>query len=141
MDIKQQIQAFINDILEPKKSELALLHSAILAISPKAQLWFLDGKNEQQKVVANPTIGYGMQNMQYAGGKTKPFYQIGISPNTTGISVYVLGLTDKTYLSNTYGKKIGKASVTGYCIKFKSIKDIDMPTLKAAIKFGFEHSS
>ncbi len=56
-----------------------------------------------------------------------------MSANTTGMSVYIMGINDKTYLVNTYGKKIGKASVTGYCIKFKSLKDLDIEVLKAAI--------
>jgi hypothetical protein len=56
-----------------------------------------------------------------------------LSANTTGISVYILGIKDKKYLAETYGKKLGKASVTGYCIKFKTLKDINIETLKAAI--------
>ena len=51
--------------------------------------------------------------MKYADGKTKEFYQIGISANTTGISVYIMGIADKKYLLETYAKTIGKASITG----------------------------
>ena len=61
-----------------------------------------------------------------------------MSANTTGISVYILGINNKTYLAKTYGKKIGKASVTGYCIKFKTIKDINIDILQAAIRDGVE---
>ncbi len=76
--------------------------------------------------------------MKLAGGKTREFYQIGISANTTGISVYIMGIEDKKYLSETFGKKLGKASVTGYCIKFKTLKDIDVDVLEAAIRYGVE---
>jgi len=65
--------------------------------------------------------------------KVKEFYQIGLSSNTTGISVFIMCITDKTFLSKTYGKTIGKASVTGYCIKFKTLKDINIEILKQAI--------
>lgn len=65
--------------------------------------------------------------------KVKEFYQIGLSANTTGMSVFIMGITDKTFLSKTYGKTIGKASVTGYCIKFKTLKDINIEILKQAI--------
>ena len=41
-------------------------------------------------------------------------FQIGLSANKTGISVYILGIEDKKYLAQTYGKDLGKASVTGY---------------------------
>jgi hypothetical protein len=60
-----------------------------------------------------------------------------LSANKTGISVYILGVKDKTYLAKTYGEKLGKASVTGYCIKFKTLKDINIDILEAAIKYGF----
>jgi hypothetical protein len=65
-------------------------------------------------------------------------YQIGMSANTTGISIYILGIEDKTYLAQTYGKTIGKASVSGYCIKFKNVKDINILVLEAAIRYGVE---
>ncbi|MEO7522440.1 MAG: hypothetical protein ABIT58_00020, partial [Ferruginibacter sp.] len=74
-------------------------------------------------------------------GSTKQFYQIGISGNTTGISVYIMGLEDKKYLPETYGKTIGKASVTGYCIKFKTLKDINLDKLKDAIRYGVEQTN
>jgi len=76
--------------------------------------------------------------MKYANGETREFYQIGMSANTTGISVYIMGIKDKTYLAQTFGKKLGKANVTGYCIKFKTLKDINIDVLEAAIRYGFE---
>jgi hypothetical protein len=103
---------------------------------PGCKLWFLDGKNNENKTVSNPNIGYGLQTIKYANGKTRPFYQIGLSANQTGISVYILGIADKTYLASTFGKKIGKASVSGYCIKFKALGDINLTILQEAIKYG-----
>jgi len=105
----------------------------ILKTMPGCKLWFLDGKDSTGKIVSNPNIGYGLQTMTYADGTAKEFYQIGLSTNTTGISVYIMGLKDKTYLPRTYGKKLGQASVTGYCIKFKTLKDIHVDALEAAI--------
>lgn len=78
--------------------------------------------------------------MKYADGTTREFYRIGLSANKTGLSVYILGIEDKKYLAQTYGKELGKASVTGYCIRFKTLKDINVETLEAAIRFGFEAS-
>jgi hypothetical protein len=112
------------------------LHRIVLNVMPDCKLWFLDGKNSDNKTVSNPNIGYGLQIMKYADGTNRDFYQIGISANKTGISVYILGIKDKTYLAKTYGKQIGKASVTGYCIKFKSLKDINIGILEAAIRYG-----
>lgn len=123
---------------EPKRSELQALHQRTLEVSPACKLWFSDGKNSEGKIIANPSIGYGFYTIKYADGTTKEFYRIGLSANTTGISVYILGIEDKTYLAKTYGENLGKASVTGYCIKFKTVKDINMDVLEAAIRHGLE---
>jgi hypothetical protein len=140
MNVKTQIKEYIIGQPEPKRSDLEELHRRILKIMPKCKLWFLDGKNDKGKIVSNPNIGYGFQTIKYADRKTREFYQIGLSANTTGISVYILGINDKTYLGKTYGKKLGKASVTGYCIKFKTLKDITIEILEAAIRDGVKAS-
>src|SRR4051794_349752 len=138
MNVQAQIKEYITSQPEPKRSDMQELHRIILKAMPACKLWFLDGKNSENKTVSNPNIGYGLYTIKYADGKTREFYQIGLSANTTGISVYVLGINDKTYLAKTYGKKIGKASVTGYCIKFKALKDIDPGILESALRDGVE---
>ena len=139
MQIKEQIEKYIASIPEPKRSYLRTLHNIILQINPTTKLWFLDGKNSENKIVANPNIGYGLCNIKYADGNTKAFYKIGISANQTGISMYIMGLEDKKHLIETFGKTIGKASVTGYCIKFKKLQDINLDVLEAVIRFGFDN--
>lgn len=138
MNVQKRIHEYITSQPEPKRSEMQTLHRLVLQVSPNCKLWFEDGKNSENKTVSNPNIGYGAYTIKYANGTTREFFQIGISANTTGISVYILGLEDKKYLAETYGKKLGKASVTGYCIKFKTLKDININVLEAAIRYGFE---
>jgi hypothetical protein len=138
MNGQEQIKEYIASQPEPKRSEMHALHRIILEIMPGCKLWFLDGKNSEGKTVANPNIGYGQYTIKYADQTTREFYPIGISANKTGISVYILGIDDKTYLAKTYGEKLGKASVTGYCIKFKTLKNINIEILEEAIRFGFE---
>ena len=141
MNTQEQIKKYIASQPEPKRTEMQQLHHMILALIPACKLWFLDGKDEKGKIVSNPNIGYGSQTIKHAGGKTREFYQIGISANTTGISVYIMGINDRKYLAQTFGQKIGKASVTGYCIKFKTLTDIKGDVLKAAIQYGVEQTS
>jgi hypothetical protein len=138
MDIQEQIQKYIDAQPEVKRRDMQALHSNMLQLMPACKLWFLDGKDSENKTVSNPNIGYGSQSIKYADGKTREFYQIGISANKTGISVYILGITDKKYLAQAYGNKIGKASVSGYCIEFKTLNDINMDILEAAIRYGVE---
>ena len=133
-----QIKKYIASQPEAKRSEMQALHELTLQVSPACKLWFNDGKNSDGKIVANPSIGYGFYKIKYADGTTREFYRICLSANTTGISVYILGLEDKTFLAKTFGKELGKASVTGYCIKFKTLKDINIVILEEAIRYGFE---
>jgi hypothetical protein len=139
MNVLEQINRYITSQPEPKRSDMQELHRLSLHVSPECKLWFLDGKDDKGKIVSNPNIGYGSNSIKYADGTTKDFYRIGISANTTGISVYIMGIEDKTFLAKTYGEKLGKASVTGYCIKFKTLKDINMNVLEEAIRYGFEN--
>jgi Domain of unknown function (DU1801) len=137
---QEQIETYMASQPEFKRNDMQALHNTILQIMPACKLWFLDGKNSENKTVSNPNIGYGFQTIKYADGKTRGFYQIGMSANKTGISVYILGIEDKKYLAQTYGTKLGKASVSGYCIKFKTLKDINIDVLGAAIRSGLEKS-
>ncbi|HVW12521.1 MAG TPA: DUF1801 domain-containing protein [Mucilaginibacter sp.] len=141
MNVHEQIEQYITSQPQLKQLELQELHTRILQALPGCKQWFDTGKDSTGKVVSNPNIGYGSYTIKYANGTTREFFQIGISANTSGISVYILGLSDKKYLTETYGKTLGKASVTGYCIKFKHLKDINMDVLETAIKDGVELTS
>jgi hypothetical protein len=141
MSIDEKISEYIASQPEPKRGDMKALHRIIRDLIPKSRVWFMDGKDDSGKTVSNPNIGYGTQTLKYANGNTREFYQIGISANTTGISVYILGIEDKEYLAKTYGKDLGKAKITGYCIKFKALRDINVETLKAAIQYGINQTA
>ena len=135
MDISTQIKEYINSQPEPKKIEMQELHSLILRVMPKCKQWYFDGKNEVGKQVAYPTIGYGNYTITYKDGSTREFFRIGLLANPTGLAVHIMGLDDKKYLIDKYGKTIGKAKVGSYGITFKSIKDINLEILKEAIHY------
>ena len=136
MSVEQQIDEHVSGQPGPKRDDLRRLHRLMLDIAPECRLWFLDGKDETGKTVSNPNIGYGALEIHYANGTTRAFYRVGLSANTTGISIYIMGLDDRKYLSQTYGPSLGKASVTGYCVKFKSLSDLDGVVLEDMLRFG-----
>ena len=140
MNVRKAIADYIAAQPERKRGDMEALHGIIQGLMPDCRLWFLDGKDERGRTISNPNIGYGSQTKKYADGSTREFYQIGMSANTTGISVYIMGLEDRKYLAETYGKQLGKASVTGYCIKFRTLGNIDIDVLEAAIRDGIEQS-
>jgi Domain of unknown function (DU1801) len=134
MTLNEQIDDYIASQAEPKRSELDELHRFMLRTYPESKLWFLDGRNADGKIVANPSIGYGF----YTTNSTKDFYRVGLSANNNGISVYILGLKDKTELVAKFGDNLGKARVSGYCIKFKKLGDVNIETLHAAIQYRMD---
>lgn len=138
MTVNTQIKDYMASQPEAKRNDMRELHKLIQGAMPKAKLWFMDGTDDNGKKITNPNIGYGQLTIKYADGSSRDFYQVGFSANTSGISVYIMGLKDKTYLVKTYGKKIGKATVTSYCIKFKALKDINTDVLKEAVTYAFK---
>ena len=141
MNVQTQISDYLAAQPDRKRGDMQALHTMMLKVMPDGRLWFLDGKDENGRTVSNPNIGYGLLNIAYADGRTREFYQIGLSANTSGISVYIMGLDDKTYLAETYGAQLGKASVTGYCIKFSALRNINLDALEAAIRDGIARTS
>jgi hypothetical protein len=139
MTVKQQIKEYLASQDEAKGRDMQALHKLILKVWPKCKLWFELGVDKTGKVVSNPNIGYGSYTITYANGSTRDFFRIGLSANTGGISLYLMGIADKKYLINTYSKTLGKASVTGYCIKFKKLSDINLDVLEAAIRYASEY--
>jgi hypothetical protein len=136
MKTEEQISRYLDSLPEAKRGDMRRLHAAILAANPGCRLWFSDGKDDSGKVVSNPSVGYGAFGKRYADGTTRELFQAGISANASGISVYVMGLDDRKYLPAKYGARIGKATVTGYCIKFRALADVDADVLMAAIQDG-----
>jgi hypothetical protein len=141
MNVHTQIRDYLAAQPERKRADMQALHDMILRLMPGCRLWFLDGRDEDGRTVTNPNIGYGLLARAYADGRTREFYQIGLSANTAGISVYIMGLDDRAYLAETYGGALGKAKVTGYCIRFGALRNIDLAVLEAAIRDGVARTS
>ena len=137
LGVKSQIQTHFAQLEVDKSKELKQLHNLIVSLNPTCKLWFDNGINDEGKVVTNPTIGYGVQTLRYAKGDTREFFQIGICATSTGISLYLIGIKDKNILKQTFAPSIGKAKITGYCLKYKSLSELNSDTLAKLIQFGF----
>ncbi|MFM1915531.1 MAG: hypothetical protein RLZZ531_1200 [Bacteroidota bacterium] len=138
MEIERQILQFIALLEDTKQQDFRSLHELMRSILPNGKLWMEDGKNEEGKVVTNPTIGYGQQTMLLAKGKSREMFQIGISANTSGISIYLIGIRNKLDLAEQFGQKLGKAKVSGYCIKFKQLADLELTVLEEVLRLGIK---
>jgi hypothetical protein len=141
MSVIAHINAYIASQKDEKRNDLQQLHQLICELMPNEKLWFEDGKDANGKVISNPNIGYGTSLIHYANGSSREFYKIGISANTTGISLYIMGLHNKTYLVDHIAARIGKAKVTSYCIKFKNLSQINVEVLSEAIRYSLNEAT
>jgi hypothetical protein len=135
-----EINHYLNSIDDGKKEDILLLHQFIQDCLTVTELSFHSGLNEEQKIVSNPIIGYGSYQHRFAKGKIAPMFQIGLTANTNGISIHIMGIRQKLDLPNLISPQIGKANVSSYCIQFKRVQDINLDVLKTAIVKGVEVS-
>jgi hypothetical protein len=131
--VQDQVDAYIAGQSQAKRDDLIKLHGMIMRLSPSTRLWFLDGRNSEGKVVSNPNIGYGETVISYANGNVRSFYKVGLSANSSGLSIYLMNIKDRKHLSETYAASLGKAKISGYCIKIRSLSDVDVAVLEEII--------
>ncbi len=134
MKIEEQIDHHLNALPKEKGDELRLLFDIIRNEIPKAQLHFFDGKNAEGKVVANPTIGFGNCRLHYADGRHQDTFRLGISANSTGLSIHILGLKDKIFLTEFLGTRLGKVKITGYAIRCRRMSEIEEGVLRELVR-------
>lgn len=129
----QTIQSYLLSLSSNKSREIVQLFKLIKDTLSESELHFFDGKNAEGKVVANPTIGFGNCRLHYADGRHQDTFRLGISANSTGLSIHILGLKDKNFLTEFLGTRLGKAKITGYAIRFGKMSDVDEGVLRELV--------
>ena len=125
----ESVDTYLGSHPEPKRTDLYILHERFTSLFPGSPASYFDGLDDTGKVVANRTLGYGKHIIEYASGASKAVFKLGLSANKTGISIYLMGIKDKTLLKSMFQDRLGKAKVTGYCIRFGKLADIDLDVL------------
>lgn len=137
MTTQEQISEYINSKPASQSKELQELHRIILELMPDCKLMFIDDeKNDERPTFNYSRIGYGLHFTEYVNGKTQEYPKIEMSTSSDRITVAIMELHDKTYLMRTFGKKIGDANITGFYIRFKALKDINIDVFKEIIRYG-----
>jgi hypothetical protein len=79
--------------------------------------------------------GYGPFHYRYESGRAGDAHRIAVAERKTGISLYVLALTeDGEYLAQARAGRFPKANVGKSCIRFKRLDDLDLDALRALIE-------
>lgn len=74
-------------------------------------------------------IGYGAGDFTRPNGTSVDWFMVGLALQKNYISVYINAVEDRQYLSEKYGKEIGKVKVGKSSLSFKTIEDIDLDKL------------
>jgi len=80
-------------------------------------------------------LNYGPFRYRYDSGRERDAYRISVAERKTGISLYVLALTeDGEYLAESRAEQFPKAKVGKSCIRFKRLDDLDQVALRDLLR-------
>lgn len=114
---------YIAAIPEPRRQDFETIHALIQKTVPSLKPHILSGM-----------IGYGTYHYRYASGREGDWSLIALANQKNYISVYVCALENAKYIAEAYRDKLPKASIGKSCIRFKTLKDIDLSILTEIIK-------
>jgi uncharacterized protein YdhG (YjbR/CyaY superfamily) len=119
--IKEYLDALPND----RKETILFLHKFIQKAAPKLKPNF-----------SYNMLGYGSFKYKNYKKETIDWPVIALASQKNYISVYVCALDNGKYIAETYKKELGKVSVGKSCIRFDSIKDLNLEVLSKVIKLA-----
>ena len=123
----RDVGAFLESLPEDVRADMTLLDSRISTVMAglprvlyEGRLW---GGTDQE------IIGYGIQRYQRSDKKEVEWFLVGLAQQKNYLSLYVSAVEDRQYLSEKYGKDLGKVKVGKSSISFKTVEDIDLEKL------------
>ncbi len=116
-------EEYIAAIPQPRREDVEKIHELIQKTIPMLKPHIISGM-----------IGYGTYHYRYASGKEGDWSLIALASQKNYISVYVCSIENGTYIAEEYKDRLSKASIGKSCIRFKTLKDIDLSIFTEIIK-------
>lgn len=82
------------------------------------------------------TIGFGVYHYKYDSGREGEAHTLGFYPRKGKITIYLM---DGTTRYSELLDKLGKHTITGYCIYIKQLSDIELPILEKILQQSYEY--
>ena len=82
------------------------------------------------------TIGFGTYHYKYDSGREGDGHTIGFYPRKGKITVYLM---DGTARHSELLAKLGKHTMTGYCVYVRQLSDVELPVLEQIIRESYEY--
>lgn len=127
----RNIEEYIDTLPEEAKADMESLHVGISNVMAGLPTALYEGKfwgGSSQEI-----IGYGSYTYQRSDKLVVEWFIVGLALQKNYISVYINAVEDREYLSEKYGKDIGKVKVGKSSISFASLADIDLGKLLAIV--------
>ena len=120
-----EVEAFIEALDEPRRSEVQELHDLIRKTAPDLDPYVLSGM-----------LAYGTYRYRYGSGREGEWCRIGIASNKASISLHVLAADESGHLAEAYRDRLPKADIGRSCVRFKRLEDVDVGVLEELIRKG-----
>lgn len=82
------------------------------------------------------TIGFDSYHYKYDSGREGDSFVIGFYPRKGKITVYLM---DGTSRYSELLAKLGKHTMTGYCVYIKQLSDVELPILEQILQKSYEN--
>jgi len=82
------------------------------------------------------TIGFDTYHYKYDSGREGDGHVIGFYPRKGKITIYLM---DGTLRFSELLAKLGKHTVTGYCVYIKHLSDVELPILEQILQKSYEN--
>ena len=128
----RNVDEYLAGLPEPLRADLTALDAVIAAEMKELPRELYEGKfwggSDQQ------IIGYGRYSYQRSDKKTVEWFVVGLAAQKNYLSLYIAAVEDGQYLSEKYGKDLGKVKVGKSSISFKAAADIDTDELASLVR-------
>jgi L-rhamnose mutarotase len=91
---------------------------------------------EKPQLYGYGTIGFGVYKYEYTSGRKGEAHTLGFYPRKGKITVYLM---DGTTRYAELLAKLGKHTITGYCIYIKQLSDVDLNVLRQILERSFKN--
>lgn len=82
------------------------------------------------------TIGFGVYYYEYDSGRKGDAHTLAFYPRNGKITIYLM---DGTIRYSELLSKLGKHTLTGYCIYIKKLSDVELPVLKKILEESYRN--
>jgi hypothetical protein len=119
------------------KELLASLDDEQTLIDSKALIEMMQRVSKRQPQLWNVgTIGFDSYHYKYDSGREGDNFIIGFYPRKGKITVYLM---DGTARYSELLAKLGKHTITGYCVFIKHLSDVELPVLEKIMQRSYKN--